>query len=56
MPRLPHRRLDERSAHAIPARNAQRVWDMDGVDWPVSGDETLRAHGRIAVRLSLIHI
>lgn len=47
MPRLPHRRLDEHSAHTtVPAARAAQV----GIDWPVSGDETLREVGRAAVR------
>lgn len=47
MPRLPHRRLDECSAH--PHVSPVRA-DQVGIEWPVSGDETLRVAGLAAVR------
>lgn len=46
MPRMPHRRTDERSAHELVSVDAaMNLWERDAVDWPVSGDETMRYLG-----------
>lgn len=54
MPRLPHRRTDERSAlAAVTVHNTDLTYTLTGIDWPVSGDETLRYEGRHTVRTAI---
>lgn len=57
MPRMTHRRTDERSAHElVSADDATNLWKRDAVDWPVSGDETMRYLGRRAIQQSTIDL
>lgn len=51
MPRLPHLRTDERAAHAdVSAESAHILFTASKVDWPVSGDETIRHYGHAGRR------
>ncbi len=57
MPRMPHRRTDERSAHELVSPDAAtNLWERDAVDWPVSGDETVRYQGRRAIRQATVDL
>ena len=57
MPLMPHRRTDERSAHEhVSAGAATNLWERDAVDWPVSGDETVRYQGRRAIRQASVDL
>lgn len=57
MPRMPHRRTDERSAHErVSTDAATNLWERDAVDWPVSGDETVRYQGRRAVQQACVNL
>ena len=57
MPLMPHRRTDERSAHEhVSVDAATNLWERDAVDWPVSGDESMRDLGRRAIRQSAVDL
>lgn len=57
MPRMPHRRTDERSALEVVSADATtNLWRRDAVDWPVSGDETMRYQGRCAVQRATVDL
>ena len=57
MPRMPHRRTNEYSAHdLVSADDATNVWQRDAVDWPVSGDESMRYLGRRTIRQGAVDL
>ena len=57
MPLMPHRRTNERSAHElVSADAATNLWERDAVDWPVSGDETVRYQGRRTIRQATVDL
>lgn len=57
MPLMPHRRTDERSAHELVSANAAtNLWERDAIDWPVSGDETVRDQGRRVIRQASVDL
>lgn len=49
--RLSRVHLRERSAHGtVTLGAAARLWNRDRVDWPVSGDQTVRDYGLMRSR------
>lgn len=55
--RLPNVYRSDRPAHIdVTADSATSLYAANGVDWPVSGDETVRALGYVAVRRATVNL